>query len=276
MKHSLIYVLAFILLATMIQGCRIERGKTELRLVKIFQRNPFEGEDIAVFSFDKQNRLHSIRHPDYDEYFYYLPDGKLLSHKFTSEYGPTHTYHYTGNQVDYLVYSFEKATYSDTIFYTYGIDGNIIQMDHHASGYYPVTYTYNDRKQVTSAISVHDSISYTWDQKGNLIREYRKSYDDYLHVYHETQSDFEYDSGRNFNYTVKYPQTFLLIRSLEPIPGYESYNNCLSSFGYLYYFHISYPKGTISIHDYNAEGYPTAIALGDVTWDLTYEEYEPE
>ncbi len=255
-----------------------ETPETKLHLLNIVRTDWQGSKEIAVYNYDNLNRLRDIKHTDemdFIEIFNYYPDGKLSTYEsdFDHRYGKS-TYHYEGEKVDYLVFNYannEHVEMSDTAFYTYNPDGNIshqVIRDNYI--YYEWDYICDEKGRVISYTGSGGTALFLWDEAGNLSKRTDKGVSSET-GYYEIETDFKYDSGKNFNLSIPYPEEFLFIRSLSPSP-YYSKNNCVSE--NLYDFSW-FGRGPAVFSEYNRAGYPTKISLDETTFKLTYGEYIP-
>ncbi len=255
-----------------------ETPETKLHLLNVVRTDWQGSKEIAVYNYDKMNRLRDIKHTDetdFIEIFNYYPDGKLLSYEsdFDHRYGKS-TFHYAGLKVGYVVQTYtnnEHVAMSDTAFYSYGADGKISHMVFRNNYIYSeLDYICDEKGRVISYTGSGGTAVFLWDDAGNLVKRTDKGFTSQT-GYYEIETDFKYDSGENFNLSIPYPEAFLFIRSLSPSPFYSK-NNCVSENLYDYSW---FGRGPAVFSEYNRAGYPTKISLDETTFKLTYGEYIP-
>jgi YD repeat-containing protein len=255
-----------------------ETPETKLHLLNVVRTDWQGSKEVAVYNYDKMNRLRDIKHTDetdYIEIFNYSPDGKLSSYEsdFDHRYRES-TFQYDGEKVDYAVFNYannEHVQMSDTAFYSYGPDGKISHMVFRNNYIYSeLNYICDEKGRVISYTGSGGTAVFLWDDAGNLVKRTDKGFTSET-GYYEIETDFKYDSGNNFNLSIPYPAEFLFIRSLSPSPNF-SRNNCVSE---NLYDNSWLGRGPAVFSEYNSAGYPTKIISGETTFILTYGEYIP-
>ncbi len=278
-KDFVPFVVAICCLSFLGNSCKKdETPETKLHLLNVVFTNWQGSKEIAVYNYDNLNRLRDIKHTDetdFVEIFNYGPDGKLSTYEsdFDHRYVKS-TFHYDGEKVDYVVYKYannEHVAMSDTAFYSYGTDGNIMHQvirDHYI--YFEWDYICDEKGRVISHTGSGGTALFLWDDAGNLVKRTDKGFTSQTGFY-EIETDFKYDSGKNFNLAIPYPAAILFMRSLSPSPFYSN-NNCVSENLYNYSW---FGKGPAVFSEYNSAGFPTKISLDETTFKLTYGEYLP-
>lgn len=274
MKTNPLFFITSFCITLLFFSCKKENEQKELRLLMI-NATTYEGTTTTTtYHYNASNQLVEIKNSGLIERFIYYPDGKLQAYEYNAiKYRKT-TFHHTGDRVDSTtVFYYDQnkpATY--TLFYVYDAAGHISKLNNRMNmSLYE--YTCDEEGRIkTKQSSENWSVWIVWNNAGNLMQYSWKGRNYETGGWDSAGTNYSYDSGKNFLKAIPYPAEYVFIRSLDPSPS-ESASNWLEND----YPHMGWPltKGPMSIQEYNSEKYPTKIAIGETTYELIYEEYQP-
>ena len=275
MNTNPLFYFTCICIALLFFSCKKESEQKELRLLMI-NTTTYEGTSTTTtYHYNASNQLVEINNNGLIEKFMYYPDGKLqklLSYEFNSTHYRQMTFHHTADRVDSAVVfnDSENNPASYTIYYTYDAAGQISKQNNNINWSH-YEYTCDEKSRITAIQSSENSSEWiVWDDAGNLIQHSWKGRNYETGGWDSIGANYSYDSGKNYLKAIPYPAEYIFIRSLDPSPM-ESASNCFENGSY----YPGWPQGPISIQEYNNEKYPTKISVGETSWELIYEEYQP-
>jgi len=275
MKTNSLFFITGFCIALLFFSCKKENEQKELRLLMI-NTTTYEGTNtMTTYHYNSLNQLVEIKNNGISERFTYFPDGKLQAYEDDNQHYHKYIFHHTGDRVDSVVVFYyahlNLAAY--TIYYIYDEAGHISQLNTNINWGVIYNYTCDEKGRIkTKQSSENWSVWIVWNNPGNLIQYSWKGRNYETGGWDSAGTNYSYDSGKNFLKAIPYPAEYVFIRSLDPSPS-ESESNWLEND----YPHMGWPltRGPMSIQEYNSEKYPTKIAIGETTYELIYEEYQP-
>jgi YD repeat-containing protein len=275
MKTNPLFYITGFCIALLFFSCKKESEQKELRLLMINTTNYAGTTTTTTYHYNAANQLVEIKKNGLIERFLYYPDGKLQTYEYNATKYRKTTFHHNGDQVDSAVvfYYSQNNPASYTILYTYDAAGHISQQNFNTDlSHYD--YTCDEKGRITAIQSPEQRSEWIWwDDAGNLVQHSWRGRNYEIGGWDSTGVRYTYDSGKNFLKAIPYPAEYNFIRSLDPSPN-ESASNCLENGHYSSDWPLY--SGPISIQEYNDEKYPTKISIGETSWELIYEEYQPK